>query len=235
MRRVNNIIKKLNDRGSTLVTVIVVVTFVTIIATTILYLSGVNFMMKETNRKTAENFYETETALEQIKTGLCEVSAEAVKKAYFDTMINYSITSPFTRYETFEKGFIDELERVWDEKCSAVPGATPDYEGYLQGMLSSEYVSGFKLKDGCTGALDMSEKDDGYVYLRGIVIEYNGGEGYYTKLETDFVFTVPIMNWALEESHTSLTDASGTESVDERNDYDISEYVNYINWIKTSD
>ena len=235
MRRIKDIIKKLNDTGSTLVTVIVVVTFVTIIATTILYLSGTNFMMKETNRKTAENFYDTETALEEIKTGLCAVAAEATKEAYFETMINYSITSPYTRYETFETVFLDELERVWNEKCTAVPGTPPDYETYLNSMLSPKYAGCLSFKDGCDGSLDMSEKDDGYAYIRGFIIEFQGADKYYTRIETDFVFTVPIMNWALEKSYSHIEDASGSESVDERKEYDIAEYVNYINWIKSSE
>lgn len=56
---------KLNNDGAALVTVIVVITFISILATVILYSSGMNFAMKTTDIKTKVSFYDAETAMEQ--------------------------------------------------------------------------------------------------------------------------------------------------------------------------
>ena len=224
---------KLNNEGSTIVTVIVVATFLSILATIILYLSGQNFMMKETNRGTVENFYESETVLEEIKMGLSEVAAKAAEQAYVDTMVMFSVTSPFTRYETFETKFFENLEKEWNKKLTENPGVTLTYADVLNNMVPADYAGDFSLAAGCDGSLDMSEASLGYVYLRGLQVTYTGDKGYYTRIDTDFVFTVPIMNWGVSESYKTLTEEHGTEEVDVRNSYDIADYVNYINWVKS--
>ncbi len=235
MNMIKTFIKRLkvNNSGSTIVTVIVVATFLSILATIILYLSGQNFMMKETNRGTVENFYQSETVLEEVKMGLCEVAAKAAEDAYVQTMVMFSVTSPFTRYETFETKFFENLEKEWDKKLTETPGITLTYADLLNNMVPTDYAGTFSLAPGCDGSLDMSEASSGYVYLRGLQVSYTGSQGYYTRIETDFVFTVPVMNWGVSESYKTLTEEHGTEEVDKRNSYDISDYVNYINWVKS--
>ena len=47
------------------------------------------------------------------------------------------------------------------------------------------------------------------------------------------------MNWGVASSYRSLSETAeelhGSELVDSRRDYNISEYVNYYNWYKNSD
>ena len=94
--------KKLNNSGSAIVTVIVVVAFISILATTILYVSGMNFYMKMTDLHTKESFYEAETALEEIKAFLMTEAAEAGREAYMDVVINYASTDGYTRYAIYQ-------------------------------------------------------------------------------------------------------------------------------------
>ena len=58
---------KLNNKGSALVTVVIVIAFITILATLILYLSVMNFQMKANDYRTKESFYGAEIPLEEIK------------------------------------------------------------------------------------------------------------------------------------------------------------------------
>lgn len=58
----NNILKK-NNKGIAMVTVMITIMFLSIIATTLLYISTTNYMMKVTNLAAKENFYETEGIL----------------------------------------------------------------------------------------------------------------------------------------------------------------------------
>ena len=139
MKRLFKKIIKLNNAGSTLVSVIVVVTFLTILATTILYLSGANFIMKSTDRYTKENFYDTETALEEIKTGLALVCSEAAKDAYVDTMVSYSVTSSYTRYETFQNRYFKRLLDEGAAQASPSPGVTISFETVLKNMVEDKF------------------------------------------------------------------------------------------------
>lgn len=58
--------RKRNNAGSAIVTVLVVVTFITILATVLLYISGMNFQMKVTDYRTKESFYQAEVLAEEL-------------------------------------------------------------------------------------------------------------------------------------------------------------------------
>ena len=69
MKDLKKYIKEYN-KGSTLVTVVVVVAFMSILATIILYLAGENYKTKAIDQKTKDSFYDAEVVVEQIKTQL---------------------------------------------------------------------------------------------------------------------------------------------------------------------
>ena len=81
---------KLNNKGSAIVTVLIVIIFVSILATTILYLAGRNARMKATDRQTKESFYETERTMEEIKAGLVRISSLAYEDAYRRVISEYA-------------------------------------------------------------------------------------------------------------------------------------------------
>ena len=62
--------KRLNNEGSTLITVIVAIAFVTILVTIILGTTVVNVRMKGIDRRTHDDFYYAEKSLNDIYTGL---------------------------------------------------------------------------------------------------------------------------------------------------------------------
>ena len=243
-RKLKKLVNKSNNRGASLVLVIVVVTFISILATMLLYIAGNNYLMKITELNTKKNFYATETALEEAKEGLCLICAEAAEDAYVDTMVRYSVSSSYSRYETFEQIYLQKLEEAWDEEAAAVsasgiPG-TEDYLTVLKSYVEDKYKScisfstetdehGDPLYD---GTLDTSMMASGYIYLRGIVVEYTEND-FTTQITTDIVFTIPEMNWSVNESYKT-ENSEATETKNNRNNYDISEYVNYYNWQKTS-
>ena len=67
-RRISNCINQ--NEGSTLITVIVAIAFVTILTTIILGTTVVNVRMKGIDRRTRDDFYYAEKALNDIYTGL---------------------------------------------------------------------------------------------------------------------------------------------------------------------
>ena len=232
---------KLNNAGSSMIVTIVVVTFLSIIATIFLYMAGQNYIMKMTDRHNKESFYEAETGLEEMKAGLMEVAAEASNKAYVDTMVQYSIDEAFTRYSYFQTAYFEELEKLLNSYFVAAGG----YEDYLKSLVEPKYRDAFSFDPVADDAfghpmyIDDATAEDGYVFIRGINMVYVSDDGFTTVIKTDIVFSVPDMNWGVASSYRSLSETAeelhGSELVDSRRDYNISEYVNYYNWYKNSD
>ncbi len=232
---------RINDKGSTLVMVIVVIAFLSILATTLLYLSNMNYVMKKTDKDVKQSFYDTETAMEEIRAGLTEIASEAAKTAYVNNMIRYSVDDPYTRYASFQEEYFDALQDLWTTKTGG------DAVGFLNSLIESKFdsasteivLSPYTHSDGTVvagGTLDIEELDSGFVYLRNVRISYTStdnpaGQAYTARIETDFLFTVPDMNWSINESYTSIV-ADAKDSKDARREYDIGEYVNYANWKK---
>ena len=126
---------KLNNTGSAIVTVIVVVTFISILATTILYMSGMNFFMKMTDLRTKESFYDGEMALEEIKAALMAEASMACEEAYTKVVINYAATDGATRYSLFQNEFLSTLETNWQAKTHNA--ANPDAPFRMKPCYSS--------------------------------------------------------------------------------------------------
>lgn len=246
--------RKLNNSGSSLVTAIVVVSFICILATMMLYISGSNFVSKMTDRSNKEVFYEAETAMEQVKRGLILLSAEASNEAYIDTMVQYTVDNAFTRYAEYQGAFIKEFENLWNAKVDATAGADYDEQvlNYLKSFVDSQYApfltvtvlknpSGAYYTDSVTGhkvTLDRADISLGKLYLRDVEIAYTKGN-YTAVINTDFMITPPEMNWSVNASYKLAADSPdpegehhGTEVADTRKSYDIAENINYINWSK---
>lgn len=223
---------KLNNRGSAIVTVIVVIAFVTILATTVLYMASTNYIMKKDDLKTKQSFYDAETALEELRGSLMVESSKACDVAYKRVASNYAATDPYTRYATFQDVFFQTLQDNWMKKLiNADNPAMPfTYEQVLQHLVSPKYASSIQANPAVTdaGKLDMSHADDGYAILPGVRLVYTDASGYVTIIETDFLLTLPDFNFGSDESLT-------VENVDvpkNRTEINIAEYVQYYNWIK---
>ncbi len=81
--------KKLNNQGSALIVSIIVLLFVSILATVILYIAGVNYRMKKNELKTKVAFYRGEIYLERMQANLIIPVSEAMNVAYRKTNSQY--------------------------------------------------------------------------------------------------------------------------------------------------
>ena len=75
-------VNKNGNAGSTLVTVVVVVAFLSILATIMLYVSGQNYKTKLIDQRTKASFYEAEEVIELLKTRLVVEVAAASEPAF---------------------------------------------------------------------------------------------------------------------------------------------------------
>ena len=85
--------KSRDNRGMSLVMVIGTVALVSILVVIVLSLSLMNIQMKSVYKKSADNFYDAEAAMDEIRTGLQQDVADAATKAYLSVMSQYSASS----------------------------------------------------------------------------------------------------------------------------------------------
>ena len=126
-------LNKESDKGSALVTVLVIVGFISILATIILYLAATNYKMKITDSRTKESFYEAEEVVELFRVNLvCDV-AEASRRAYGQCGSEYVfMDSKETRRERYLLAFNNELRTIWEEKWE---DSAPDaHDGLRRGL-----------------------------------------------------------------------------------------------------
>jgi type II secretory pathway pseudopilin PulG len=79
---------KLNNSGSTLVTVIICMALFSILGALVLSVTMANFRFKMIESRNRKNFYSCETAMEEILTGIEEITAAKIKKVYEEKVFN---------------------------------------------------------------------------------------------------------------------------------------------------
>lgn len=84
---------KFKNKGSAIVTVIVVVSFISIMGTILLYVAGINYQMKVSDYMTKETFYGAEEVVELLRTQMIIDLNTASEKAFDDVICDYSYYS----------------------------------------------------------------------------------------------------------------------------------------------
>lgn len=230
-------ISKLNNSGAALVLVIVVISFISISATMLLYMSAMNFYMKTTDARTKVSFYEGEKALEEVKAVLISVASDASVEAYQEVVMTVGATDPADSMDEYKAKFMTKFITKWeklikDSNDSSVTdyNAAVPVQNYLRGVVDAKYnvgdnlslVGGFGfLPDGTPNpkVYDKTSSGDKFL-LRTVEFSYTTDEGYLTKITTDFVVTVPVVNFSMDP------DVATRDTINAIN------YVTYSNWTK---
>lgn len=222
---------KLNNDGAAMVTMIVVVLFITILATTLLYISGMNFQIKQTEYRNQKSFYAGETSLENIKARLMADSSKAAADAYSQVMSEYvTLGIGDARTWEYQQIFLQNLQDNW----------TTSTGGDWKSFLASFCTAGATLDipgrdangDGVLSNSEMLEIHDaeGYLIVKGLEVTYTNSEGYTSVIKTDFYVQAPTMNWGVEKSETAApADPLAAQATKE---IEAATYVQYVNWQK---
>lgn len=248
--------KKLNNKGSALVVVIIVIAFITVLATLILYLSVMNYHMKSNDYRTKASFYGAETPLEELRVQMvldfsdaCEKSYKAVFEQY-GTLIDGTGTA---RKAEYVGGILTELETVWNGRGGDGAAVTA-----ISTMLKDTSGDAYHVITGNADTLDCTDADCACPYHIIVVnmeetapgsgvlaprLEVDETQGkailhniksVYTKdaftsvVYTDFCFLIPEYDWSVDEAaETWEADATTTRPV-----IDYKKCVVYLNWTK---
>ena len=109
-----------DNKGAALIVCIVVLLFVSILATIILYMAGINYRMKKSDYNNKCTFYESEMPLETMQTNLVVPVSEALNNSYvkFNTCYIFNSTGEFNKQRAFYDLFRDEMADLLLKKYS---------------------------------------------------------------------------------------------------------------------
>lgn len=201
--------RKDNNRGFSLFTVLIAVSFVAILGMLILYIAISNFNMKITGLKGKDAFYTAERALEEIRTGLQEDVGEAMSTAYTQVLESYSkessqdATMDEQRQKQFEELFLKALQK----RLAASDKETKQYSlkkliSYVD-ILNDTSVFDEKKESlvitnpsGSSPEMSVNKSSDtadekGSVLLKNLKVIYVDSKGRAAIIETDIRLDVP--------------------------------------------
>lgn len=200
-----------NDRGSTLITVIVAIAFVTILTSIILGSSVVNVRMKGIDRHTKDDFYYAEKALNDIYAGLGMELSEKAGGAYEEAFekvgevgadvegkpLDYNVAADAEKEFRYNfllaaKSFLDGLDsaKLKNYIYPTDPDARTESVIYIKSTDSVEYQT----KNGthCDGPSDSKAYR---VVMKGVTVSVKDSNNIISSITTDIVVTVPSVDF----------------------------------------
>ncbi|MCM1089692.1 MAG: hypothetical protein NC413_02520 [Muribaculum sp.] len=240
--------RKLNNSGSAMLTVILVVGFLTILATTLLYITGMNFQIKQADYRNKKNFYSGEMGLEQIRANLMEDVSKAGAEAYKNVLVQFvTLGTADIRQMNYYSEFVERLTKydatlgpqaddgIWIAKLAA---NGDNWETLLtsyrtDGTLKLDPV----LDTNGNGVFESDEvlelhPDTGIVRIKGLQLTYTDPETKITTIiTTDLDLYAPPVSWEAERSSDALAGVD-KEDAKKRDMVNVSKCVRYTNWVK---
>lgn len=223
---------KLNNAGSALVSVIVVIALLTMIATTMLYITGMNYQMKQTDYLNKKSFYKAEEALDALNAVLVEDMSEAFEEAYTEVMVQYASLEDDTRQAAFNGAFLDFLYEEWRADKEAAEAAGNTLKDVLVARVPAEYAKYFIDAQPSEEVLDIAiDRDNGRFIIRNIRVRY-AENGYSSYICTDIALCVPEFDLTNSGSTNDAWEKPDPAAEPERKTVVLRDFIIYMNWSK---
>ena len=196
-----------DDRGASLLAVLILMVVVSAIAVVITKITIVNIQMKEVERGTKKNFYSADAIMDDLRTGAREQAEIALENAYVDVLQHYvDYTSGGKNVQdVFKQNYMNGLEKYFADPMKTPVDTTND-EGnvvYRVAGYDADKVKGCILdgtQQGCFVApADPKYEIDygaGTFTLKDVRVVYKDAQDYETTITTDLVFSTPDMNFS---------------------------------------
>ncbi|MCF0127561.1 MAG: hypothetical protein HUJ70_03280 [Pseudobutyrivibrio sp.] len=191
---------KLNNEGSSIITVLVIMALCIILISVVLSASLLNFQMKMHSRESNANFYDAETSLEMIRMGLVEDASKAAATAYLATMERYDLLTTTERADYFESIYASELVKKLKEGTNGSYYALAYLKGFLGDTAYTEakgHGAVVTTPDVSPGKLNFLNVTNDGVVLKNVRVRFTDPEAYTNEIQTDIVLGYPAMNFAL--------------------------------------
>lgn len=226
---------QLNNKGSALVVVIIALGLIGILASTLMYMSMMNYQMKVNNLRAKDNFYSAETVLDEIRMGMEGKVSSSVQAAYHDVLIHFDETTVEEKQNRMRRKFLSKIEesyatgaghKTYDlkklyeylEKTESVfvdgnfsEGAIleTNYNGTTYQIMKNaagDYVDSYNnLVPEAKGKMETFENS---VVFYDIKVTYTDANGYVSVIETDIRVMLPDLDFVQSVTLPALSNYS---------------------------
>ena len=196
-----------DDRGASLLAVLILMVVVSAIAVVITKITIVNIQMKEVERGTKKNFYSADAIMDDLRTGAREQAETALENAYADVLQHYVdyTSGGKNAQDVFKQNYMNGLEKYFADPMKTKVDTTND-EGsvvYRVAGYDADKVKGCIL-DGTQRGCFVAPADPKYEIdygagtftLKDVRVVYKDAQDYETTITTDLVFSTPDMNFS---------------------------------------
>lgn len=176
--------KCLNNEGATLVLIIVCMLFVGIIAAAVLRLTVGNRKTIQTVEESSQNFYSTETIVDDVKIFLQKIANTAATEAYADMLQTIAINATADADVAFDTAFTASLKNKLEG------GLALDTQ--IDAITCSAFAaSGESNTSGSIArvAIENGTYDAATNTLKAVTISFTDDSGYTSTIVTDFAFS----------------------------------------------
>lgn len=203
----------MNNRGASLITVIIVIGFIGILASVVMMTSLVNYKMKRINVYAKDTFYSAEQVLDEINIGLQRYISDSISSAYTDVLQNYNDFSAEKKRNVLQTNYYESMWAKLEADSAHKKYSIATLEGFLkpttkwQGDEKEGYgaiVRAIAADGSSSMEGDMITYDTGIV-LKNLRIYYKDSKGFVSIIETDIRLTYPELDFT---STTSLPSVS---------------------------
>lgn len=202
--------KKLNNKGSAIVLVIIAMGFIGLLASMILWMTYMNYLMKTTDKKSTNNFYSAEVVMEQIKVGLQDTVSDSMSKAYRKTLESYTLLDNDDQRKSF---FQNEMKKELTTHFMGADASHYDFElirDYVDTNLTDPAAkpyanvrcvnfanaSKFSAPSDPTMAFMETSVSDNTIVLRNVDVVYTDQKGFISAIHSDFRLAVPEITFS---------------------------------------
>lgn len=176
------------NKGSVLIIILITVALVAILATMILVMTKTSYEIKSTAEKTNKNFYNCETALDEIKANLQVEIMDCYIETYIDVNESSSTEDQSTQFYTL---FTTSLSNRLKDPIGNGSYDVDKLNSYLSaGMLYDDTTkTGIKIEDAMSNSLYTNGLDG--IVLKNVDVTYFKSENSSTRIVTDIYLDYP--------------------------------------------
>lgn len=164
--------ERLDNKGAALVTILIAVTFMTIMASSLMYMAYMNYLTKSMRYSSTDNFYTDEFALDELSTALQQTAAnESTMAAARQAILNGVGKTSRNGHNAYTESDVASLIQVASQEASI--------------SVNCAYMQGGSLTE------DSLEEGTDYIKLRGVMITATTPEGYQSTITSDIIISFP--------------------------------------------
>ena len=203
--------RKRRNSGSSIVIVIIAMAMIGILATTLLWMSYVNYKIKVNDIRNKNSFYSAETVIEQIVAGLQKETSDSVAVAYQEVLSNWeTLENETNRYSTFASMYLDTLvKHLRDSEKGDGYYGRDILEGYVDTTIwknvnQTAWDNGTDEADAAKAPV-MELVNGNSLILRNVFVSYTEGDRL-SIVSTDLCLDVPEIVFTQSGSIDDLYD-----------------------------